>query len=213
MTCAERRAPTMLPRPVADPVVELMAEPVVEPRQAALDFYLPWSLPDGAVVLSESRFLRQIGLRIKPPVPAYLAGVPLPMQPNRVAAMRELRSLWLGPNEWLVTAPEQGGADLFGRLGGALHGRHAVATDLSASRAVIEIAGPRARELLEKGCGIDLHPRAFGPGQCAQTLFAKLPVIIDQVAAAPVYRLFVRRSAARWLCDWLIDACEEFRFV
>jgi sarcosine oxidase subunit gamma len=84
-------------------------------------------------------------------------------------------------------------------------------TDLSASRAVIEIAGEEARSLLEKGCGVDLHPRAFGPGQCAQTVFAKLPVIIDQLSPAPAYRLFVRRSAARWLADWLIDAAQEFR--
>jgi sarcosine oxidase gamma subunit len=40
-----------------------------------------------------------------------------------------------------------------------------------------------------------------------------LPVIIDQINAAPSYRLFVRRSAARWLCDWLIDAADEFRFT
>ena len=59
----------------------------------------------------------------------------------------------------------------------------------------------------------NLTPRAFTPGCCAQIRFAKLPVIIDQTGAAPSYRLFVRRSAARWLCDWLIDAAEEFRFV
>jgi sarcosine oxidase subunit gamma len=91
--------------------------------------------------------------------------------------------------------------------------RRAAVTDLSAGRVVIEIAGPRARALLEKGCGLDLHPRAFTPGCCAQTLFARLSVIIDQTGVAPSYRLFVRRSAARWLCDWLIDAAEEFRFV
>jgi sarcosine oxidase subunit gamma len=85
--------------------------------------------------------------------------------------------------------------------------------DLSASRAIIEIKGKEARRLLQKGCGIDLHPRAFGPGQCAQTVFAKLPVIIDQLSSMPVYRLLVRRSAARWLAEWLIDAAEEFRFV
>ena len=38
-----------------------------------------------------------------------------------------------------------------------------------------------------------------------------LPVIIDQLSAAPAYRLFVRRSSARWLAEWLIDAAEEFR--
>lgn len=182
-------------------------------RRSPIGDLLPWSLPDGAVVLSELRFVEQIGLRVKPPVAAYLAGVPLPLEPNRVAVMRSLRTLWLGPDEWLVTAPEGEAPDLRGRLTRALGARQATVTDLSASRAIIEIAGTHARTLLEKGCGLDLHPRAFAPGHCAQTLFAKLPVVIDQVGAAPSYRLFVRRSAARWLCEWLIDAAEEFRFA
>ena len=162
------------------------------------------------MALAELRFAEQIGLRVRAPVAAYLAGVPLPLQPNRVASMRLVRTLWLGPDEWLVTAPEGVAPDLMGRITRALTRRQAVVSDLSASRAVIEISGPRARTLLEKGCGLDLHPRAFGPGCCVQTLFAKLPVIIDQTSAAPSYRLFVRRSAARWLADWLIDAALEF---
>ena len=186
-------------------------------RQSPLDGLLPWALPtdggDPVVVLTELRFAAQIGLRVRPPVAAYLAGVPLPMQPNRVAAMRELRTLWLGPDEWLVTAPQGVASDLFGRLTRALAGRPAAVHDLSASRAAIEVAGARARDLLAKGCGLDLHPRAFGPGQCAQTVFAKLPVILDQLSPAPLYRLFVRRSSARWLVQWLIDAADEFRFA
>jgi len=164
------------------------------------------------VTLTELAFAEQIGIRARPPVPAYLAGVPLPMQPNRVATMRELRTLWLGPDEWLVTCPEGLAPDLIGRLTRALAGRQASVTDLSASRAIIEVSGIRARDLLQKGCGLDLHPRAFGPGQCAQTIFARLPIIIDQLSAAPAYRLFVRRSAAHWLAEWLIDAAQEFRF-
>jgi sarcosine oxidase subunit gamma len=103
--------------------------------------------------------------------------------------------------------------DLMGRLRRALADRQPSIVDLSGSRTVIEIAGAHARTLLEKGCGLDLHPRAFGPGQCAQTLFARLPVIIDQLTAAPLYRLFVRRSSASWLSDWLLDAAQEFRFL
>lgn len=190
-----------------------MAEPGPPLRHPPLDGVLPWSLPDGAVRLSELRFAEQIGLRLKPPVPAYLAGVPLPLMPNRVANMGALRTLWLGPDEWLVTAARGVAPDLIGRLRRAVAGRHAAVLDLSASRAIIEIAGPQARTLLQKGGGIDLHPREFGSGRCAQTVFAKLPVIIDQLSNAPIYRLFVRRSAAGWLAGWLIDAAGEFRFL
>jgi sarcosine oxidase subunit gamma len=187
-----------------------MADAPSQSRRSPLEGRLPWALENAAVRLAELCFAEQIGLRVRPPVAAYLAGVPLPLEPNRVASMRTLRTLWLGPNEWLVTSPEGMAPDLMARLTRALAGRHAAVSDLSASRAIIEIAGSRARDLLEKGCGLDLHPRAFGPGSCAQTLFAKLPVILDQTSAAPAYRLFVRRSSARWLTEWLIDAALEF---
>ena len=183
---------------------------MAEGRRSPLEGVLPWALPGGEVALGELRFAEQIGVRVRPPVAAYLAGVPLPLQPNRVASMRLVRTLWLDPDEWLVTAPEGAAPDLMGRIMRALASRQASVIDLSASRAVIEISGPRARALLEKGSGLDLHPRAFGPGSCAQTLFAKLPVILDQLSAAPAYRLFVRRSSARWLTEWLIDAALEF---
>jgi sarcosine oxidase subunit gamma len=189
-----------------------MAEPM-GPGASPLDRQLPWALPGGAVTIDELRFGQQIGIRLGPPVPAYLAGLPLPLQPNRVASMRTVRVLWLGPDEWLITAPEGAVPELSARLDRALAERRAAITDLSVGRAIIEIAGSRARELLQKGCGLDLHPRAFGPASCAQTLFAKLPVIIDQLSVAPSYRLYVRRSSARWLCEWLIDAAEEFRFA
>jgi sarcosine oxidase subunit gamma len=190
---------------------------MADARRSPLDGLLPWSLPNklgnAVVSLTELRFARQIGLRLRPPMPAYIGGVALPLQPNRVAVMRAVRTLWLGPDEWLITAPDGAVPELLSWINHAAADRRAQVTDLSASRIVIEIAGPRARALLEKGCGLDLHPRAFTPGSCAQTLFAHLPVILDQTSAMPSYRLFVRRSAARWLCDWLIDAAEEFRFV
>jgi sarcosine oxidase subunit gamma len=88
--------------------------------------------------------------------------------------------------------------------------RPACRVDVSSSRAVIEVSGPRARDLLAKGCGLDLHPRAFAPGHCAQTLLARLPIILDQLDPTPAYRLFAPASAARWVCDWLLDAAAEF---
>ena len=162
------------------------------------------------IELSEHGPARQIGLRLRPPFPAYLAGLPLPLVPNRVAVMGTLRVLWLGPDEWLVVA-EGEALDLLPRLERAVANRRAAVSDLSSSRRSVEIAGGKARALLETGCGLDLHPRVFGPGHCAQTLLGRVPVILDQVSDAPHYRLLVRRSYARWLVDWLIDAAEPFQ--
>lgn len=176
---------------------------MAEPRQSPLAGALPWTAPDGSVSFEELPFARQFGVRRRGRASAYLAGLPLPLEPNRVAAMGAVRVLWLGPDEWLVTATEGGEAGLGERLA-RIEG--VVVTDLSSSRAVVTVSGPAARRLLEAGCGLDLHPRAFASGDCAQTLLARVPVIIDQVAPAPAYRVFIRRSLARWLAGWMIDA-------
>lgn len=176
---------------------------MAEGRHSPLETLLPWRAADDSVVLDELPFTRQFGVRRRGRASAYLAGLPLPLEPNRVAAMGAARVLWLGPDEWLVTATEGGEAGLGERLART---QGAVITDLSSSRAVIAVSGAAARRLLEAGCGLDLHPRAFAAGDCAQTLLARIPVIIDQVTPAPAYRVLVRRSLARWLAGWMIDA-------
>ena len=161
------------------------------------------------ITLAEVAPVRQIGLRLQPPFPAYLAGLPLPLVPNRVAAMGAVRALWLGPDEWLIVA-EGEAPDLLPRLERAVADRRAALHDLSSSRVALQIAGNQARALLESGCALDLHPRAFGAGQCAQTLLARVPLILDQLSDAPHYRVLVRHSFARWLIDWLSDAAAQF---
>jgi sarcosine oxidase, subunit gamma len=173
-------------------------------RGTAVMAELPWSSP--TIELSEAGAAQQVSLRLRPPFPAYLAGIALPLAPNRVATTGTSRALWLGPDEWLiVTEVETSG--MLQRLERATVGRRAAISDLSSSRIVVEVAGSGARYLLAAGCGLDLHPRAFGPGQCAQTLLARVPVILDQLDA-PRYRVLVRRSYAHWLVEWLIDAAE-----
>ncbi|MBV8776379.1 MAG: sarcosine oxidase subunit gamma [Alphaproteobacteria bacterium] len=159
----------------------------------------------GAVALREAAPMRQIGLRLRPPFPAYVAGLPLPLTANRAAAMGPVRVLWLGPDEWLILA-EGSSRDLTARLERAVAGRSFALHDLSSGRTVLELGGRGARALLAAGCGIDLHPRAFAPGDCAQTLLARVPVILDQLDDTPRYRILLRRSYAGWLIDWLIDA-------
>ena len=80
---------------------------------------------------------------------------------------------------------------------------------MSGGQAVVNITGAHSRDLLAKGCGLDLHPRAFGPGRCAKTILAKAGVIIRQVDDSPSFDVIVRRSVADYLARWLEDAAQE----
>jgi sarcosine oxidase subunit gamma len=162
------------------------------------------------------RSLAQIDLRGDPGDAAFRAAVrralggDVPTEPNTAAAAADGRAvLWLGPDEWLVVGAGDPAA-LTATLTQALAGLHAAAVDISASRAVIELAGPQARAVIEKGCGLDLHPRSFAAGRCAQSVLARAQVIIHQVADTPTYRLFVRASFAAYLAGWLLDAAREY---
>jgi sarcosine oxidase subunit gamma len=116
--------------------------------------------------------------------------------PGRVAPWGRRSVLWLGPSEWLVVDGDPA------KLPGGV--------DVSANRTTLELSSPHAREILEKGCALDLHPRAFAAGHCAQTTVARTQVILWQLSDAPTYHLLIRCSFARYLADWLVDATREF---
>jgi len=137
---------------------------------------------------------------------AAALGFPLPGVPNTASGDGTRTALWLGPDEWLVVGPAGDEAALEARLADALPREAGSVIGLSANRTVLELRGPHARDVLAAGCALDLHPRAFGPGRCAQTLVARAPVILEQTAEEPTFRLFVRGSLAGYLADWLLDA-------
>ncbi|MBV9858852.1 MAG: sarcosine oxidase subunit gamma [Alphaproteobacteria bacterium] len=202
---------------MADPSAAATASaPQISPLQAEAAALAAASAP-GIAALREVPFLAQIGLRGDPAAPAFAGairdalGLALPTTPNRIAERDGVAALWLGPDEWLVVGAPGSAAVLSAALDRHLAGQHASAVDLGASRACLEVTGMRAAEVLAKGCALDLHPRAFGPADCAQTLLARIPVILHRTHTEPGWRLFVRRSFAPYIAAWLIDAVAEYR--
>jgi heterotetrameric sarcosine oxidase gamma subunit len=112
-----------------------------------------------------------------------------------------------GPRAWL--AVRDGGDNLVNALRQSL-GETAAITDQSSGYAVLRISGPKARATFEKGLGVDLHPRAFQPGNAASTSCAHLNVVIWQIDSAPTYDVAVPRSFAGAFCHWLSDSAAEF---
>ena len=134
-------------------------------------------------------------------------GVPLPMTP-RATLGRGVTFLWAGPAQWLVEATA-GEPELEEFLGAAFVGLASVC-EQSDSRIVLEVAGPRVREVLAKGLPIDLHPELFGSGDVALTAVAHVGVQLRQITDAPSYRLAVPRSHFGSFWHWLASSAAEF---
>ncbi|MBY8338583.1 sarcosine oxidase subunit gamma [Streptomyces spinosirectus] len=170
----------------------------------------------GAIRLAELPFLAQVNVRLDAKGGAADAvglalGLQLPLEPNTVVRTGELTAVWLGPDEWLVVGAPGSQAAVEARIREAAGDEHVSVTDVSAQRTTLLVAGPRARDLLAHGCSLDLHPRVFGAGRCAQTTLARTQVVLvarDQPRAG--FWVLVRSSFAGYLTDWLLDAATEY---
>lgn len=173
--------------------------------------------PIGAgVLLSERTGFDQINLRGDSSAMAFLQGArsalgyALPLEANTVTEGSASRTLWMGPNEWLVVAPLSESAGVAGALRGALGSQHAAVTEIGDARTIIALKGQNARDVIMKGCPLDLHPSAFKAMRCAQSRLAKANVLIEQRDDQPSYDIYVVRSFARYLWQWLEDAGREY---
>ena len=135
--------------------------------------------PDAGVRMFERQFLGHIDLRGDPQDQAFLRAVEgvlgcgLPLEPNTVGRSERMVALWLGPNEWLLLTPPDHEGETIRLLRDALGDIFSAVNDLSGGQTVINLQGIHARDVLSKGCTLDLHPRVFGPGCCAQTHISK----------------------------------------
>ncbi|MFF3909590.1 sarcosine oxidase subunit gamma [Streptomyces sp. NPDC001848] len=170
----------------------------------------------GAIRLAELPFLAQVNVRLDAKGPAADAvglalGLQLPLEPNNVVHAGDLTAVWLGPDEWLVVGRPGTERDLESRIRSAGGDEPVGVTDVSAQRTTLLVAGPRARDLLSHGCPLDLHPRAFGPGRCAQTTLARAQVVlVAREEPRAGFWILVRSSFAGYLVDWLLDAAMEY---
>lgn len=134
-------------------------------------------------------------------------GIELPLAPNRWHGGERHAAIWLGPDEWLIVAADGQAARVEQALReGRPNDPWLSVTDVSHNHTCIAASGPGAREVLAKGCALDLGPEAFGPGHCAQTLLARAPVLLRALPKDAAIELWVRNSYARYLATWLLDA-------
>ncbi|PPS63134.1 sarcosine oxidase subunit gamma [Pseudomonas sp. BRM28] len=165
------------------------------------------------VTLREKKFLGHLTLRGNAHDPAFVSGVQqalgleLPVALT-VVASGEASLQWMGPDEWLLIVP--GGEELAAeqKLREALDGQHIQVVNVSGGQTLLELSGPRVREVLMKSTSYDVHPNNFPVGKAVGTVFAKSQLVIRRTGE-DTWELLIRRSFSDYWWLWLQDACAE----
>ena len=139
-----------------------------------------------------------------------LLGCELPVEANTKIESGDNRIYWLGPDEWLIVTSTSQQAKLADDLRAALKSVFSSVVDNSSGLTMLEISGDNAASLLASDCPLDLHPRVFKPGQCAQTRLAKAGMTIAPMRDGSGFEVIIRRSFADYIGLWLQDAAVAF---
>lgn len=149
-----------------------------------------------------------VNLRGNPNDPAFCAGVlralgaELPTAVCTTHLSKELKIVWVGPDDWFVMSRERSAADLERALRAELTGQHIAVTDVSSNYTILNLSGPCVRETLAQGCPLNLGPRAFKTGQTAGSVFFKASVWLWQTEDTPAFEVLVRNSFRGYV--WLM---------
>ena len=120
----------------------------------------------------------------------------------------ETRILWNGPNNWLLVSNKK---DLLKEIIVQFDENNFAVTNLSHSRAIIELDGENAKEVLKKGCPYNFNE--LKKDNCLNSTFNGMSVIIDLLDNNPnKIRIFTLRSFGESLYHSITDSCLEFGY-
>lgn len=183
-------------------------------HHAGLDELARKGKASAGVVLREKKLLGHLVIRGEASDPAFAGGVhkalglELPVALTLVAN-GDTSLQWLGPDEWLLIVPGGQEFAIEQRLREALDGQHIAVVNVSGGQTLLELSGPKVRELLMKSTSYDVHPSNFPVGKAVGTHFAKATAVIRHTGE-DTWELVVRRSFSDYLWLWLQDASAEY---
>jgi sarcosine oxidase subunit gamma len=133
----------------------------------------------------------------------------LSLQKARVSSNKDTRIIWSGPNTWFVVSKKENIIEIINK---DCDSEDFAITDISHSRAVMQIKGPKAIEVLKKGCPINFNE--FNKNECAGSVFHGINIVVDCIDNNPLtLNIFTLRSFGESLYHHITDASLEFGYV
>ena len=139
----------------------------------------------------------------------FVFGVDLPRKVCRAATKDQRSALWLGPDEWLLLAPDGEANALTRTLNEALREAPASIVDVSDRQVAIGVSGPKAPEALNAFNALNLHEDAFPLGMCTRALFGKAEIVLWRTAP-DAFHIDVWRSFAPYVLGCLDEAVRAY---
>ena len=127
---------------------------------------------------------------------------------QKVVANENLRILWNSPNNGLVVSKKK---ELFSEIFKNFNDSDFAVTDLSHSKAIIEIEGPNVKEVLKKGCPFNFN--IFSKNMCINSSYNGISFLVDMVEDDPEKaRIFSLRSFGESMYHSITDASLEYGY-
>jgi len=128
--------------------------------------------------------------------------------PLGVVSNNDTRILWNGPKNWLLVSTKK---DLLKNISEVFKEADFAVTDLSHSKAIIEIEGKDAKEILKKGCPFNFN--ILKKDNSINSTYNGMSFTVDMIKNDPdKIRLFALRSFGESLYYSITDASLEFGF-
>tara|TARA_B100000927_G_scaffold157662_1_gene127006 strand:- start:113 stop:697 length:585 start_codon:yes stop_codon:yes gene_type:complete len=135
-------------------------------------------------------------------------GLNLKDEPLSVINNNETRILWNGPKNWFLISTKK---DLLNNVIEVFQETDFAVTDLSHSRAIIEIEGEEAIEVLKKGCPFNFN--TLEKNNSINSTYNGIAFTVDKLDDNPnKIRLFTLRSFGESLYHSITDASLEFGY-
>ena len=118
------------------------------------------------------------------------------------------RILWNGPNNWLLVSSKK---EILKEINEKLVDTDFATTNISHSRAIIQIEGKNTKEILKKGCPFNFNE--LKKDTCLNSAYNGMSVTIDMIDDDPEkVRIFTLRSFGESFYHSITDACLEFGY-
>ena len=129
-------------------------------------------------------------------------------EPQNVVSNNDTRILWNGPKNWLLVSTKK---NLLNKILESFKETDFAVTDLSHSRAIIQVEGQDIKEVLKKGCPFNFN--GFKKNNSVNSIFNGIAITIDMIEDNPnTLRLFSLRSFGESLYHSITDASLEFGY-